>query len=413
MTMHLIPKQQENHHSSRLVIGEDQVLSDDRGIRVGIVSSFPPTRCGIATYAASLKAALTSHEGISVEARVARVVQEGDGMDTVDDVVVDVVPQSRDSIMEAAAVLSAMDAVIIQHEFGIYGPEDGWAAVELVEALDTPLIITLHTVLEHPNPRQRLILRRLVQGSDSTVVLSSVARDLLASVYRLDIGKVSVIPHGADLGRLPSPISRIENPAGQPLLLTWGLIGPGKGLEWAIRAVDILRKRHPEVRYLVAGETHPKVAAREGESYRESLESLIAGLGVEAHVTMIDRYLDTVELSELLGRASAVILPYESTEQTSSGVLVEAVNAGVPVVATAFPHAVELERLGAVRTVPHRHPEALALAIDHILSDRSEVAFMLAAQQEMACVTAWRTVGERYLKLLRDHVKDHMRGARR
>jgi glycosyltransferase involved in cell wall biosynthesis len=156
-----------------------------------------------------------------------------------------------------------------------------------------------------------------------------------------------------------------------PHLLTWGLLGPGKGIEWALRALAELTDQDPQPLYTVAGRTHPKVLEQHGDVYRDSLKKLAADLGVADRVRWEDVYLDQAALSRLIRSADVVVLPYDSTEQVTSGVLIEAVGAGVPVVATEFPHAVELLADGPGLLVPHQDPAAMAAAIRHLLADDS------------------------------------------
>lgn len=362
-------------------------------LRVAIIGTYPPTRCGIATYTESLRRSLASEE-LGVD--VVRVLQDGDE-DTDSPAVAGVFrPSDHGSLIQAAGVLAAYDLAILQHEFGIYGPGDGRAVVELVDTADVPTIVTLHTVAENPTRQQNEILRSLVHRAVHTVVHSEVARQILQDVYLVDRTAVTVIPHGADrrMARKPTMTT-----ADDPVLLTWGLIGPGKGLEWAVRAVDMLRSDHPGIRYVIAGQTHPKVVAAEGEVYRRRIEDLIDGLDLSGNVEMLDEYFDDASLADIISKASVVVLPYESSQQTTSGVLSEAVTWGVPVVATRFPHALEMERMGAARTVSHRDPSALAEKIGRLLSDDRMASEMRAAQARLALSSGWERVGASYRKI--------------
>lgn len=365
-------------------------------LRIAVVGTYPPTRCGIATYTASLRRSLASEE---TDVDVVRVLQEGDE-DTDSPAVAGVFrPSDPGSLIHAAEVLSRYDLVLLQHEFGIYGPGDGRAVVELVDNADVPTIVTLHTVAENPTRQQNEILRSLVHRAVHSVVHSEVARQILQDVYLVDRTAVTVIPHGADRRIAKEPATTTGD---DPVLLTWGLIGPGKGLEWAVRAVDLLKADYPGIRYVIAGQTHPKVAAAEGEVYRRGIEDLTARLDLTANVEMLDQYFDDDALAGLIARASVVVLPYESSEQTTSGVLSEAVTWGVPVVATRFPHALEMERMGAARTVPHRDPPALAETIERILSDDQLATEMRAAQARLASSSGWERVGASYRKVADD-----------
>jgi glycosyltransferase involved in cell wall biosynthesis len=183
-------------------------------------------------------------------------------------------------------------------------------------------------------------------------------------------------------------------------VLTWGLIGPGKGLEYGIEAMASLRDLDPAPTYVIAGETHPKVAAREGEGYRERLMKSAVDLGIADQVVFEDRYLDGSSLRALARAADVILLPYESREQICSGVLVEAVSAGKPVVATAFPHAIELLATACGIVVPHGDPEAIAGALRRLFTDEDLARSMRVEASAVAARLTWPAVGREYLRLL-------------
>nr|BFE70856.1 glycosyltransferase [Actinoplanes digitatis] len=287
----------------------------------------------------------------------------------------------------AADALNGHDVAIVQHEYGIYPGTDGADVLRLMRRLTVPSIAVLHTVLAWPTPRQKSLLEQIVATAGAVVTMTGTAHDRLVVGYDVDPAKISVIPHGA---AVPAGPAVARGP--RPHLLTWGLLGPGKGIEWAIRALPLLRRLDPV--YTVAGRTHPKVIERHGEAYRTGLHQLGAELGVAHAVAYRSGYLDDAELGGLIRSADVVVLPYDSAEQVTSGVLVEAVAAGVPVVATAFPHAVELLTDGPGLLVPHRNPRALAAAIRKVLT-RPGIAGATAGVATMS----WPEVAARYDRL--------------
>jgi glycosyltransferase involved in cell wall biosynthesis len=361
------------------------------------LSTFPPTRCGLATFTESLAAAVTSSGRDS--ARIVRVVDDLDdaspsvvGSRTT--IVGDLRVDEPESVAAAARTLSMSDVVVVQHEYGIYGSDDGSVVVGLMRALTAPSIVVLHTVLEAPTDNQRLVLQQVAAAATAVVVMTESARDLLAVHYDVDMRHVSVIAHGADSWDL----SRIVPCADRLTMLSWGLIGPGKGLEWGIRAVPLLADVYPEVHYEILGETHPKVVAHEGEAYRERLTLLAADLGVGDRVHFVDRYLDRAGVAARIAAADLVLLPYDSRTQITSGVLVESIAAGTHVVATAFPHALELlpgTDLGSV--VAHESPSEIADAVRRFASRPAPVA---DAPAEPVLDTSWHAVAERYRLLV-------------
>lgn len=359
---------------------------------LAIVSTFPPTACGLATFAAALAGGL-SNNGVT-DIGVVRCA-----VDTIpvrdERVITTLEPGRTQSIKEAAVALNSYDCIFLQHEFGIFGGEDGDDVVRLIDHLDVPLVTTLHTIPTRPTNHQRATLERVIGDSDRVVTMTNAARDRLLNFYDVDPLDVVTIPHGATL---PPPVA--PRPAPVPTVLTWGLLGPGKGIEWVIDALAEVSDVIPQITYLVAGRTHPKVKAREGESYRESLRDRARARGVESRVVFDQIYRDVPELIELVRSSSVVVLPYDSDDQVTSGVLVDAVAAGVPVIATDFPHARELLSDGAGVVVPHRDPQAIARALRTIVTQANVAREMRRRAEELARLHDWTLVAEKYLDLV-------------
>ena len=369
----------------------------------GMLSTYPPTGCGPATFSASLLKHLAP-PGSGDRAGVVRVM-DAPPTGFHPEVVAHLVNGSPRGADIAAAALNRFEVAIVQHEYGIYGGRDGRDVLEVLTGLEIPSIVVLHTILRTPTAHQRQILERIVDAADATVVMSHTAARRLQDGYLVDAGKVVVIPHGA-LGRRgtgPTPtITPFATPTGRPprpTVLTWGLIGPGKGIEWGLEAMSTLGDLDPAPRYLVAGRTHPKVVEREGEAYRESLRAQAAAAGVSRLVEFDADHRNAEALMAMVRQADVVLLPYDSDEQVASGVLVEAIVAGRPVVATRFPHAVELLSGGAGILVPHRDPDAIATAVRRILTEPGLATSMSARAADIAPDLEWTAVADRYRKL--------------
>ena len=328
-------------------------------INYGMLSTHPPTRCGLATFNSALAAELITD---ATAGGVVRVIGPGDDESPGPGVVHTWSNGAAGGWQGGADALNTFDVAVVQHEYGIYPGADGADVLHLLDRLTVPTIIVLHTVLAQPSVGQKAVLERVVAAADAVVTMTTSGRDRLLVGYDVDAAKVSVIPHGVSAVADPAPVR-----AARAQLLTWGLLGPGKGIEWVLRALARLRDLDPAPHYTIAGQTHPKVVAREGEAYRDRLHRLGVLLGVAQAVTYRADYLDPTVLSRLIASTDVVVLPYDSREQVTSGVLIEAVAAGVPVVATAFPHAVELvsDEVGVI--VPHQDPAALAQAIRLVL----------------------------------------------
>ena len=357
----------------------------------GILSTFPPTSCGIATFTAALAAGLIG-DGASVN-----VVRCGPAPDIEDVLVVGSLDDSTDvGHRRAIDALNLNDLVIVQHEYGLYDGADGEFVIDLIASITAPVVVVAHTVLTAPTTNQRRVLVEVCHHAEAIVVMTETARQRLLDIFDVERSKVHLIPHGAATPlAAPSVSQRRHGPA--PRLLTWGLLGPGKGIEWAIDAMAELRDVDPRPEYVIAGATHPKVRERHGEAYREMLVERAASSPVD--ILFDDTYRDLMSLTELIQSADLVVLPYDSRDQVTSGVLVDAIAAGRPVVSTAFPHAVELLASGAGIVVPQRDPVALGRAIRSVLTDPGLAASMEAEARRLAPDLAWPAVARRYGEL--------------
>jgi polysaccharide biosynthesis protein PslF len=357
---------------------------------IGILSTYPPTPCGLATFSAALAAGLVQ-DGADV-----RVVRVADGQHCANaHVVGELVNGSAQSVAAASVLLNQCDVVVIQHEYGVYGGSDGDEVVKILGDLRVPSIVIAHTILKHPTAHQRSILVEMAARADSVVVMSQAANDRLCSQFSIDSAKVITIPHGATI-----PTARaMTGTTGRPTLLTWGLLGPGKGIERVIDAMRAVYKLPTRPRYLVAGQTHPKVLAADGEAYRNARLGQAWRNGVAASVSFDATYRDLASLTALVQSATAVVLPYDSTDQVTSGVLVDAIAAGRPVISTAFPHAVELLASGAGMVVDHDDPDAMALALHRVLTEPDLLVEMAAEASRLAPRFAWGVVAQTYVAL--------------
>ena len=362
--------------------------------RTLVVGTAPPTRCGLATYTVNVRDALRMN---GVDAHVLRLLNRQEPSTPIPaGVIGEWRDGTRDGARHAAELANEFSRVLVQHEYGIYPGDDGIEVIDFLEHQAKPAVTVLHTVLLEPSPRQRLVLSALVENSSTLIVHGTTAKARLLDVVPIDPDRVVVIPHGATLRKRHSA----QFAETRPSMLTWGLIGPGKGLEHGVAAVARLRGAGLDVDYLIAGATHPNVRRSQGERYRHELLDLADGLGVRDLIHFDNRYCTWREQQEWIDSASVVLLPYDNPDQVTSGVLVEALAAGKPVIATAFSHARELADTGALMIVDHSAPAEIAtamhaLATDHELRGRMETA---ARIEGMRC--DWGVVGHRYAEVL-------------
>jgi glycosyltransferase involved in cell wall biosynthesis len=365
---------------------------DGRARSFGILSSYPPTACGLATFTAALATGLAVHDTL---VGVVRIVESGSRIASDDRVIGEVVNGSPHSLAAGADALNQCDVAVVQHEYGLYGGSDGDEVLEILGGLHVPSIVIAHTILTNPTPHQWSVLNDVAALADRVVVMTEAARVRLCDRFDVDSRKVTTIAHGAAI-----PTKRVvPDRDGPPLLLTWGLIGPGKGIERVIEAMRTLHDLPTRPRYLVAGQTHPKVLAAHGESYRQDRMEQAERHGIASAVSFDADYRDVASLTALIQSCKVVVLPYDSTDQVTSGVLVDAIAAGRPVVATAFPHAVELLSSGAGLIVDHDDADAMELALRRVLT-RPELAAQMAAEaSRLAPSLGWSVVASKYLHL--------------
>lgn len=313
--------------------------------RTLFMGSFPPRECGIATFTKDVvdsfdRAFGTSSEIIAIDEPGGEVRQYGP------EVVARLQQNRRDSYADIAALVNAhpAEALNIQHEYGLFGGERGEWLIDLLRAVDKPVILTLHTVLPEPDDVMLRVTRELCRYASKTIVLSETGRELLARVYHVDPTRVRVIHHGVpDVEFRDTAPFKASFGIGQRMVIsTFGLINRGKGLEYAIEAMRDVVKRHPEVLYLILGETHPVVRRQEGESYRESLQHLVRDYGLQNNVQLIDKYLDFDELVSYLKATDIYLTPYLNPTQIVSGTLAYAVGCGKPIVSTPYLYAQEV-----------------------------------------------------------------------
>jgi len=340
--------------------------------RIAFLGGFLPRLCGIATFTHDLCEAVASAAPES-EVFTGAVNDLPEGYSYPPRVRYELDQKDLDSYRRAADFLnfSNADVLCVQHEFGIYGGPAGSHLLALLKEVRMPVVTTLHTILSQPDRAQRKVMEELVRRSDRLVVMARKGAEILAGTYGVPADKVDIIPHGIpDMPYRDSSCYKAQfGVEGREVLLTFGLLGPGKGLEYVIEALPEIVKRHPNVVYLVLGATHPHLVARDGENYRLGLERLAEDRGVKDHVIFYNRFVSLEDLKEFIGATDVYLTPYLNEAQITSGTLAYVFGAGKAVVSTPYWHAQELLGDGRGILVPFRDPHGIAEAVCAYLDD--------------------------------------------
>jgi glycosyltransferase involved in cell wall biosynthesis len=380
-----------------------------------MVGSYVPRQCGIATFSKDLRDSLAIEIG-DAGASVLALDDTAAGYAYPQEVRLQVAQHRQADYTIAAELLNInrIDVAMIQHEYGLYGGRDGSHILDLIHTLRMPVISTLHTVLAEPSASQAAVLRELVRESDRAVVMTAKAQQLLKEVYGVGDEKIAVIPHGIpDMPFVdPSEYSSQFGLGGKRVLLTFGLLGPGKGIEVAIKAMPKIVKKHPEVVYIVLGATHPHLLRSEGNAYRNSLERLVETLNLQQHVRFHNRFVTIKELRSYIGVADIYISPYPNKAQITSGTLAYAVGAGRVVVSTPYWHAEEMLAEGRGRLFPFGDSEKLADTVIELLDDDREREQIRMRAYVHGRPFIWKQVGLDYLSLADTVLRDRNRAPR-
>lgn len=375
----------------------DSTLPD----RVAFLGGFLPRLCGIATFTHDLCEAVAAAAPGSLCFSGA-MNDRPEGYEYPPRVRFELAQKDLDSYRRAADFLNFnnTDVLCVQHEFGIYGGPAGSHLLALLKEVRMPVVTTLHTVLRDPNADQRMVMEELIRRSDRLVVMARKGAEILRETYGAPDSKVDLIPHGIpDIPFIDSSFYKAQfGVEGRKVLFTFGLLGPGKGIEYVIEALPAIVKRHPNVVYLVLGATHPHLVARDGESYRLGLERLAEDCGVKEHVIFYNRFVTLDDLKEFIGATDIYLTPYLNEAQITSGTLAYVFGAGKAVVSTPYWHAQELLAEGRGTLVPFRDSGAIAEGVCGFLDDPDHLKRTQEKAYRIGREWIWPAVAGRYLE---------------
>ena len=372
--------------------------------KIVVIGNYLPRNCGIATFTTDLSQALAQE--LNAPKDVINIAMDDipEGYDYPIQVKFRVRQNIQSDYFRAADYINANQykVAIVQHEYGIFGGEDGSHILHMLKALKMPVITNLHTVLENPTDGQRKVMMGLAKYSDRLLVMSQKAYDILTSVYDIDLEMVAFIPHG-----IPDAAYKAQGLYNEKFLLkdrdvilTFGLLGPDKGIETMIEALPAIVKKHPNVTYLILGKTHPHILDKSGDSYRHGLLQLINKLKMKKHVVFHNQFVELETLVQYIQTSKIYTIPYLNKEQITSGTLSFALGVGAAVVSTPFWHAEELLADGRGCLVPFNDSQAMSKMINELLSDDKKRESMRSKAYKYARSMIWEKVAGMHLNLI-------------
>lgn len=373
-------------------------------VKIAVIGNYLPRQCGIATFTTDLSQALAQE--LTLEENLINVAMDDipEGYNYPHQVKFRVRQNVQSDYFWAADYLNAnqYDVAILQHEFGIFGGEDGSYILQMIKSLKMPVITNLHTVLENPTDGQFKVINGLAKYSDKLLVMSKKAIEILTRVYDIDKNIIKFVPHGIPDAtfRASGIYNNLFGLANKDVILTFGLIGPDKGLETMIKAMPMIVKEHPNVIYLILGQTHPHIYEHEGDSYKQELQRLVKSLDMENHVVFHNKFVKLETLVQYLQTAKIYAVPYLKKEQITSGTLCYALGVGTAVVSTPFWYAEELLADGRGKLVPFKDHITMANEINHLLSNDNEREMMRFKGYQYGRSMIWREVSKSHLKII-------------
>jgi len=378
-------------------------------MKIAYISTYPPRECGLATFNQNLVNALSLNPSYNPQQSFVVAMNESENLDEhayPKEVKFVIRQQNQQDYIDAANFIneSDIDTVIIEHEFGIFGGNSGVFLLSLINRLKKPFITILHTVLKEPSFMQQTIIKEIALKSSKIVVMSKKAVLFLTSIYQIPKSSIKLIEHGVpDLEPiLNNEVAQSDLFKNRKVLFTFGLISRNKGLETMIKALPSIAAEHPEVLYVILGNTHPGVVKHNGEEYRDSLKALANDLGVENNIAFVNKFVSEEELHQYLTACYIYVTPYLNEAQITSGTLSYAIGAGAAVVSTPYWHAQELLADNRGKLFDFKNDKQLAQIVNELLSDEHKHQQLKQNAYQYGLDLRWPAIGNVYINVLED-----------
>lgn len=372
---------------------------------IAFLSTYPPRECGIATFTEDL---ITSMDHIGIIKTRVIAISNSEHCPYDDKVMAEIRQNDRNDYIAMSTKLNAsdIDLLVIEHEYGIYGGDNGDYILDLVNNLEIPVVTTLHTILSEPSPKQRLIINELGKKSEKIITMTRSTKQMLQSIYGVELEKIEVIHHGVPQKLIQSRenLKKKFGYENRQMISTFGLIGPGKGIEHGIEAIakvisDSSTSDNSDVLYLILGQTHPALKG-EGTAYRNKLEELVNKLDMSRNIKFVNKYLSKDEIIQYLQLSDIYMTPYLAKDQAVSGTLAYAVGYGKAIVSTPYLYAKEMLSEGRGLLAEFSSPDSLADCIKQILQNPNKKAMMERNTAKLGRTMYWNEVALHYANVL-------------
>ena len=367
--------------------------------KIAFLSTYPPRECGLATFTQDLVTAI-DHTGLIDTGVIS--INNSIKYSYDNKVIAGIEQHEKKDYIRMAKELneSGVDLLVIEHEYGIFGGKYGDYILDLAYNLKIPLVTICHTIQSEPDMQHRKIIEKLGRMSENVITMAKNTKQILQTVYRVDPDKIQMIHHGVPK-MLFEPRESLKEKYGyenRQIISTFGLLGPGKGLENGIEAVSKVVRDHKDVLYLILGQTHPALGEA-GTSYRTLLEELVDKLGLKDNVKFINKYLSKKEIIQYLQLSDIYMTPYLDKDQAVSGTMAYAVGYGKAIVSTPYLYAQEMLADGRGLLAQFNNPDSLAGCINAILLDPEKQAIMERKTMKIGRTMYWDKIARQYIEV--------------
>lgn len=380
-------------------------------MKIAFIGTYPPRECGIGTFTHDLFNSMTSNgsgEEAPSESFVVALNDFTDDYDYPEEVKLTIRQEHQEDYIQAVKFInhSGAELCVLEHEFGIFGGQNGVYILPLLHRLEIPLIVTLHTILKTPSYNEKAVLQEICKMANKIVVMSHKAIEFLVNIYNVPKERIVFIDHGVPDLQFSAEKSKKEfKLEHKKVLTTFGFIGRNKGIETVIKALPKVIEKHPNVVYMILGKTHPNVLRHSGEEYRVYLMRLVKNLNVEMNVVFLNEYLDVKDLFKYLSTTDIYITPYLNEAQITSGTLAYAIGVGSAVVSTPYWHAAELLADGRGKLFGFGDSDELGALLTELLDDSDVLNKLKTKALEYGRKITWPKTGEKYIAVAQEAVQ--------